>query len=388
MSHVDEGLLHAWIDGAFARGDPEGDAIETHIAECAECAVRADEARRLKERATTVLQSVAPDAVRVEPFDRVIAARRRGTDAAHAKRRRRAAMPLAWAASIMLAITAGWMARAYLPGRAGDQAALESEAFAPVQAPAAVADADDEANRAVDAAARDREADPARASNVAESTAPGAAGARRPNEQQGQAAAAGRADALAEVEQREQARTRVIPAAPPPAAVSQAVSQTEALARGARQDSVQARVREEEAAKTVSPDAPAVYRFADATDWRTISVNEASILLGREPLRIDTLRIEALEASQEEGLVRLRQKTAAGIDVDLFQQRGSPLPSDEIVVGGVQSNARALAAGVAERDVLAPGDTPAIALERNGLVLVIRAPLTVDSLRALIARIR
>ena len=384
MSHVDEGLLHAWIDGAFGAGDPDGDAIEAHIAACAECTVRAEEARRLKARAGAVLQHVAPDAVRVEPFDRMVAARRASRDA---QPRRRAMVPMAWAASIMLAVTAGWMARAYLPSPvANERAFLETGATAPA------AEADDVAKRDADALARDRANDPtvagSRVPEPAEKTVQDRASVVRPAEQEQQAvagAAAGRVDALADAERRDAARNQAVQqaAAPPPPAV--AARQREALPRTVQSADTAQRAREE-AAKAVWSDAQNVYRFADATNWTGISLNEAARVLGRAPLRIDSLQVEGVQALAAQGLVRLRQKIADGVIVELLQR--AAVPADERVIGGVQSGVRAITAEAVATDVLAAGDTPAITLQRNGLLIVVRGPITLDSLRALAARIR
>jgi hypothetical protein len=76
MSHVDEGLIHAWLDGAFAPDDPEFARIEAHLAECEACRNALEIERRIRERAADVLGAAAPDAVRVEPFQRILDARR------------------------------------------------------------------------------------------------------------------------------------------------------------------------------------------------------------------------------------------------------------------------------------------------------------------------
>ena len=120
MSHVDEGLLHAYIDGALEAGSPERADIDTHLAACADCRVRLEDALRTKNAAAQALQSVAPGPVDMPSWDTILAehARRSGAaGAVPAKRARRPFVPLAWAASLFVALGAGWMARVMLAER-------------------------------------------------------------------------------------------------------------------------------------------------------------------------------------------------------------------------------------------------------------------------------
>jgi hypothetical protein len=142
MSHVDEGTIHAWLDGAFATDDPERTRIEQHLADCEACRAAVETERRIMERAAAVLGQVAPDAVRVEPFERILAARRSrdaqraGTagGAAHAgiegdtpsKRTGHGfRIPMALAATLVLAIGATWFARQLMPMTADSSAETE-----------------------------------------------------------------------------------------------------------------------------------------------------------------------------------------------------------------------------------------------------------------------
>ena len=56
MSHLDEGHAHAYLDGALDEGEHQ--AVERHIAECAECAARVAEARGYIAAASNVLSRV------------------------------------------------------------------------------------------------------------------------------------------------------------------------------------------------------------------------------------------------------------------------------------------------------------------------------------------
>jgi hypothetical protein len=56
MSHLDEGTIHAWLDGALS---PEESArVESHARECAECAARVAEARGFIAGASRIVSSL------------------------------------------------------------------------------------------------------------------------------------------------------------------------------------------------------------------------------------------------------------------------------------------------------------------------------------------
>jgi len=58
MSHVDEGTLHAYLDGELP--SVERAALEAHLADCATCRENLTDERALRERATAVLGSARP----------------------------------------------------------------------------------------------------------------------------------------------------------------------------------------------------------------------------------------------------------------------------------------------------------------------------------------
>jgi anti-sigma factor RsiW len=61
MQHVDEGRLHAWLDGELPDTGAEGArALERHIEGCAACRNRADEARRMIGEASAILGGADP----------------------------------------------------------------------------------------------------------------------------------------------------------------------------------------------------------------------------------------------------------------------------------------------------------------------------------------
>lgn len=56
MQHLDEGTIHAWLDGELA--SPEREALEAHIAECAPCAAAVAQARGFVAASTRILTAL------------------------------------------------------------------------------------------------------------------------------------------------------------------------------------------------------------------------------------------------------------------------------------------------------------------------------------------
>ncbi|MBW3552658.1 MAG: zf-HC2 domain-containing protein [Gemmatimonadetes bacterium] len=130
MPHVDEGTLHALLDGALRAMDPEqAEAVEAHLESCAECRALAAEAAALRGRAGEVLSVLEPD---VAPdFEEVLV--RAGTAGAvrgrtGLARQARWTRGLAWAATIVIALGTGYLIR--------DRLVPERAASFSVEAPA------------------------------------------------------------------------------------------------------------------------------------------------------------------------------------------------------------------------------------------------------------
>jgi len=129
VSHIDEGRLHAWLDGAFGpESGPEGAAADQHLATCNECRMRLEAARTVRDRARSVLASADHPPPAAPPFAEIVArAQAESTEseeapgldnvraAADFTRRRiwpgTSRVGIAWAASITLAVGAGWLGR-------------------------------------------------------------------------------------------------------------------------------------------------------------------------------------------------------------------------------------------------------------------------------------
>jgi len=98
MSHVDDGNLHAYLDGELPA--TEAHDLEAHVAQCRECRVRLDEERALIARADELLGLAAPPDRAMPPF-------RPGDREPPVRLWWRVRLPLAWAATVVLALGAG-----------------------------------------------------------------------------------------------------------------------------------------------------------------------------------------------------------------------------------------------------------------------------------------
>lgn len=115
MRHADEGLLHAWLDGALL--GEEADTVRQHLSMCANCRTRLEEAARLRDQADAILAGAAPAELPRPPFAEVVAQAQALALEAHlpAPRLRLGQggrsiswRTLGWAASILIAVGAGW----------------------------------------------------------------------------------------------------------------------------------------------------------------------------------------------------------------------------------------------------------------------------------------
>jgi hypothetical protein len=96
MSHVDDGTLHAYLDGELP--SVERARLEAHVAECPACRTRLDEERALVERASVLLGLALPPERAAPPLHQLRQPRLGW----------RLRVPLAWAASVVLALGLGY----------------------------------------------------------------------------------------------------------------------------------------------------------------------------------------------------------------------------------------------------------------------------------------
>ena len=108
MSHVDKGALHAYLDGALDEYPAaEANRIREHLDGCAECADWLEGERSVRADAMAMLSMAAPE-VDMPSFEelRAYVNRTRAERPATTRLHR-----MGWAASVVLAIGAGWMMR-------------------------------------------------------------------------------------------------------------------------------------------------------------------------------------------------------------------------------------------------------------------------------------
>jgi len=408
MSHVDEGTIHAWLDGALDPGDPEGAALEAHLRECEECRDRVEAERRVRARASDVLEQVRPASIHVEPFEKVLAARRAaaGTGAAASGMemevapptageagtgatpdiapRRSFRFPIAIAATVTLAITATWMARRIgepvqsRPTMEADAAAApepEGLRMNRVTAPARNAPTigappqEQKVSAEREAAFADRQA----AATVAGDSGPDRrlqAATEQPPPVVG----------IAEPPQRSGAETRRIDSTARVAGAASAVGRNE---RAADQDLAAAGQLSEAVADPFTSQI-----LATSGEWRITDAAEAARRLGRAPASIEGLPVDSLQEATIAGraVIRLLQTAASGERIELFQW--TPLPAAQ---AAADERPKA-AAPVPAPEAAARRDSRATVASYRftvpGVAVLIRAALPADSLAALAGRAR
>lgn len=115
MSHIDDGVLHIYLDGELPSIDPsEAEAVEGHLRACAGCRNRLEQARQVRTQAHALLGRSGPAVVREPAFEVLVSrtAERPPRPSTGPERWRVSA----WAASVLLALAVGW----YASGRISD----------------------------------------------------------------------------------------------------------------------------------------------------------------------------------------------------------------------------------------------------------------------------
>jgi hypothetical protein len=123
MRHIPEEELHAYLDQALSR--PQCVEIESHLAECARCRASRDEIAALRDRTTALLANLGPVIGQAPSFEVI---RLRSSRAGAARRQRLSTA--AWAASIAVAVVAGWEGNRWM---AQTPAVVESVTTPPTQ---------------------------------------------------------------------------------------------------------------------------------------------------------------------------------------------------------------------------------------------------------------
>ncbi len=386
MSHIDEGQIHAYLDRQleFAEAEARG-RFEAHVSECAECAALVEQERSFHGRAGAVLQQGEPELVEAPAFDDIVARATNRSKLASVKRLNRT-RSLAWAASIVVAVTVGWYARFSVSGPSPNEQALQElqepqAALARNEVPEAEAAADtDEARTGVADAAQPAPTAPARqqdqVSSAVQEAAPrglgeGAAvdsGAEREVER---TVSAGRRDAPAERQQRLVADQL--------AAAAKSAAQRDTIVPVVAQAELRAR-------EVVDQNRPAVAAlgFSDDEAWTDLTLQEAERRIGRRILIVEGLEVlrVSMASVAANAPVRVVQQLPSGDSLEIIQ---SPVPEMDRVARGFQDGTeRVQIEGFAGN----ARTVSTITVVRGEVFLMLVAPVPPDSLEALGSRLR
>jgi len=369
MSHVDDGTLHAYLDGELPATDAHD--LEAHVAQCRECRVRLNEERALIARADELLGLAAPPDRAIPPF-------RPGDREPPVRLWWRVRLPLAWAATVVLALGAGlYLGSGALPRRQEPVAQNSGDVATPRALPTPAAPEPAAAPPMAPRHMQRVRSAPAAPTTVAAERKSGVAGKEKPVEQ----------------------------------VVTDGASGAVAL----RQDSAVAqRERAELAPSGFKPTAaPAVARTVGpyAVTGPPITLDSARALVGTTPYAVPDLPVRGIYRGRMSGspaLVVVQQTLDSSTVIDVITGRYSPLSLDAVVVAGA---ARPETGSFAERDRLgwardsiaaarraqrtpAPAPTPGPARgtladrPAAALVVEVRGPLSTDSLAALQRRVQ
>ncbi len=330
MSHMDEGTLHAYLDGAVDAPAERG-RIEDHLRLCADCSALLHAARRDRDEAREVLALLDPGEVRVSDFEAMV----RPIGGGGGPVAGRARLPLAWAASLVLAVGGGWMGREVFvsvqvdpPGRFAP--AMSTDAEGPAERAAPEAPFEETARTAAPGPQRARQEaasgpPTAAGETVAAQPAASAAGARMPDSRPG--AAPDTLERAGEAVAR--GATTLAPERPQPVGALSLAAEPQARVIHAPAGD---RLEAVEGAELAAFVAYLRSLAADAA-WTPVDEAEIHVLLGRGPAVIEGLAAEAVERLDQPDIgagsrviVRVRYRVDDGERVTLFQSPASAWP--------------------------------------------------------------
>jgi len=345
MSHVDEGTLHAYLDGELP--PVERTALETHLADCATCRATLADERALRERASAVLASARPAERPAPPLEQL----RREPKRSPWRVRR----SFAWAASLALALGLGYSLRA-------------PRASAPFQTPV------EPVVVAQNRGASTQEEKP-QSQLQSHSRAPAQ---RPPNDRRPARAAdelvaqdATRADSAAQV------AIRVRGAAVAPATPRLADSISGAVAR---------EERDRAAAPSVFVDGAPVSKSM-AANWPVISRRVAKTILGEEPVGLPGLETRTFRRDPGTNAIVVEQALDSSTVIQFFQRpAGGAYPYDSSEAASASANRAQPRAYNAEGQLRERGNRLFARFVR-GLRVEIKGPLSADSLNRLLEQV-
>jgi hypothetical protein len=376
MSHVDEGTLHAYLDGELATVERE--RVDTHLKGCPACQARLVEERSLIERASKLLGMAAPPERAMPPLQQLRQPRLTW----------RLRRPLAWAATLILAVGLGWFARGQYSRAAPETAAFDSPTASPVLAehapgatPAIASNADRLDQKDEAAVSRERDADRRQATAGPAQTANNGLAPRRPS-LAAQGSVKPDSTKLDDVAALERGAPAIAGNAPvvslrgsrPPAARAAPAAQTpEPQAKAAATPAEAAAVS---TGSSIYIDGARAQRRAPvilSSEWPIIARQPARDVLGVEPVAIPGFAIRGYRRNPAAREIVVEQVTDAGTAISLIERR-----VDSVDYGRVDSAAanepRAMAKSVNER----------LARFVGLLRIEIDGPLTPDSLSSLL----
>lgn len=172
MLHVDEGALHAYLDGALDEYPAaEAERVREHLDGCAECAARLAVERSVRSDSAAMLGLAAPDVEMpsLEEIRAYVRTTRPPLQTASLRMYR-----LGWAASVVLALGAGWMVRdgQLQPIQRDDVGQLEESVLRPARQQAGQSAAEAEAVEMVEAESDGRRSGVAAAGGVSVVSSP------------------------------------------------------------------------------------------------------------------------------------------------------------------------------------------------------------------------
>jgi hypothetical protein len=107
MQHLDDGRLQAWLDrDRSGISEAEAMEIEDHVASCQACAARLAELEGTSDQARSLLAVAGPSGVQAPDYEDVVRRSRRGRPSSRGGRWWMAA---GWAASLVAALGLGWL---------------------------------------------------------------------------------------------------------------------------------------------------------------------------------------------------------------------------------------------------------------------------------------
>lgn len=309
MPHVDEGTLHALLDGALSAEEPtRAEAVEAHLRSCPDCRARLERADDVRGQAAGILAALEPEAAAPD-FEEVLVrsgqgsapgtgaadgdrAARPTTDPARQAlaRRARRTRGLAWAATLVIALGTGYLLGQEFGFMDAPEQGLTDNAL-PQAAPASDAPA-------------------GAASPEAAAPPPGPITGRS-----------------AEPTVQAPSEDLAVEAAPAGDAVDE-TAEEERTAEVLAEEAIRPTAAASSSGAAVAADLVAGAAFgAVEAEWRPVTADEAGRLLGGPLLRLPDAEMDQLTARTFTGGVDIRstQTLPGGVVVVATQRRG-PLP--------------------------------------------------------------